>query len=226
MLLLKEPITAGEPDIPGEPPEAETDLEGKEEQRVRVQDANIGQLHEGQHMELWSILAEFEAQGRFPRNPKVGPVFHRKEVESPFKDENCPPLAAKQQLLNPHQADMLQAEVMRMTDAGNVHLSTSRHYARNFFVREVRVCQDSRALNAQLKDDQGGLGHMGAIHYRTKGAKFVTVIHLASKYMQLPIKAEDKYKTAFRDANGRLYEINVCGFDLKTVPVAFSAFGR
>lgn len=76
---------------------------------------------------------------------KVAPVFHGKEVDLPFKDQNCPPIAAKQQLLNPHQADMLQEAVTRMVKAGILRHSTSRRCARNVFVRksngEVRVCQ-------------------------------------------------------------------------------------
>lgn len=64
---------------------------------------------------------------------------------------------------------------------------------------------------------------MGAMHYRMRGANFATVVDLAPAYMQLPIKEADKHKTAFRDANGRLWEFNVCGFGLKTVPAAFSA---
>lgn len=127
----------------------------------------------------------------FPRNPKVVPVVHRKEVELPFEDENCSPIAAKRHLLTPHKADMLQGEVTHMVKAGILRPLTSRHCARSVFVRkssgEVRACRDFlRALDAQLKDDQGGLGHMGAMNYRIRGAKFVTVIYWPPRTCRCP----------------------------------------
>lgn len=114
MLLLKEPNTGQRETAQ----EAKTDSEEREEQRARVEDANIGQLHEQGGHELLGILTRFEAQDLFPRNPKVVPVFHGKGVELTFNNENGSPVAAKQQLPEPHQAGMLQDEVARMVKVG------------------------------------------------------------------------------------------------------------
>lgn len=88
----------------------------------------------------------------------------------------------------------------------------------------ARVCQDSRGLNALLKNDSGGLGDLPGIFDDMKGAGWYTSIDLASGFTKLEIAEEDKHKTAFRDAYGELWEFNRCGFGLKTLPSAFFAY--
>ena len=86
------------------------------------------------------------------------------------------------------------------------------------------MCQDYRALNMLLKSDSGGLGDIQSIFDGMKGAGCFTSIDLASGFTQLEIAEEDKHKTAFRDAHGTLWELNRCGFGLKTLPAGFAAF--
>ena len=52
-------------------------------------------------------------------------------------------------------------------------------------------------------------------------SKYFSSIDLASGFVQLEIHEDDRHLTAFRDADGKLYEYVRCGFGLKTV---FSAF--
>lgn len=84
------------------------------------------------------------------------------------------------------------------------------------------MCQVFRALNAQLKDGQPGFGYIGAMPSLNKGL-LRHGCDLASAYMQLPIKEEAKHKTSFWDTNGRLWGLNACGFNLKTVAAAVPA---
>ena len=64
------------------------------------------------------------------------------------------------------------------------------------------------------------MGDIASIVDNMKGA--TCFIDLASGFTQLEI-TEDKHKTAFRDANGELWEFNRCNFGLKTLPSGFAA---
>lgn len=222
MFLLKEPTPPFRAECEGEaeegkdePPEGTDTPEGMDTPRVQVSDANTGQLSHGSRHELQP----------FPTQPQNGANISRSRGGT-FKDEDCLSIAAKQQLMNPHQEDMMETDMARLKRGKFLRTSTSRHCARTVFTAksngEVRVCQDYRALNAHLKDDQGAIGHLGAMYYRMAGARYVSVFDLASAYMQLPIMESDRHKTAFRDSHGRLCEYNVCGFGLKPVPAVFS----
>ena len=57
-----------------------------------------------------------------------------------------------------------------------------------------------------------------------EGSKYFSSIDLASGFLQLEIHEDDRHLTAFRDADGKLYEYVRCGFGLKTVPSAFANY--
>ena len=85
---------------------------------------------------------------------------------------------------------------------------------------------DWRALNEQLVADSGGLGDRQTIFDGLKGKKFLTQIDLASGYHQIEIAEKDKYKTAFRDPDGPLYEFNRAGCGLTVLPSALTRIAR
>ena len=85
------------------------------------------------------------------------------------------------------------------------------------------LCIDWRALNEQLVVDSGGLGDIQTIFDGLKGKKFFTQIDLASGYHQVEIAEKDKYKSAFRDPDGQLYEFNRAGYGLTVLPSAFTS---
>ena len=53
---------------------------------------------------------------------------------------------------------------------------------------------------------------------------YFSCLDLASGFLQLTIHEEDRHLTAFRDAEGKLWEYVRCGFGLKTVPSAFANY--
>ena len=70
----------------------------------------------------------------------------------------------------------------------------------------MRLCVDWRRLNSLLVIDIGGLGDMQSMLSNLKGKRYFTQSDLASGFHQLPIAEKGKHKTAFRDADGQLWE--------------------
>ena len=86
----------------------------------------------------------------------------------------------------------------------------------------VRLCIDWRELNKHLVSDSGGLGDMQSIFDGLKGKRYFTQLDLASGFHQIEIAERDRFKTAFRDADGMLWEFTRAGFGLTVLPATFS----
>eukprot|EP00752_Nemacystus_decipiens_P004058 g3716.t1 len=192
---------------------------------VCVDEANTGQLGYESRRELLAIIAK--AKGLFPTNPKIVEALPGREVPIPLVDENVTPVACKQQKYNPIQADIVNKQVDLWLATGVIRPSTSSWCCRTSIVPKKdgsnRLTIDYRPLNAVTKKDSGGIGTLATMHHRIKGSNFFTLLDLPSAYHQLSIKESDRHKTAFRDARGRLFEFNRCGFGLTTIPAVFSA---
>lgn len=86
----------------------------------------------------------------------------------------------------------------------------------------VHLCIDWPELNKNLVSDSGGLGDMQPIFDGLKGKRYFTQLDLASGFHQIDITEKDRFKTAFRDADGLLWEFTRAGFGLTVLPAAFS----
>lgn len=82
---------------------------------------------------------------------------------------------------------------------------------------KLRVCLDSRRINALTKKDSYPMRDMRGIFHRLGSAKFFSVIDLKDAYFQIPLKEESRDYTAFRTATG-LYRFKVCPFGLTNAP--------
>ena len=141
----------------------------------------------------------------------------------PLIDEECAPIAVKQQHFSPEEADAVQLKVKKLADRGIIRKSNSLWAARCVTVREkdgtLRLC---RALNRFMRTDSDDLGNIQEMFQRLGANSWFTSIDLASGFFQLPIVEEDHHKTAFQDAFGQLWEYVRCGFGLKILPPAFA----
>ena len=122
---------------------------------------------------------------------------------------------------------MIRAETSKLLDRGIIRPSKSPWVTQVLCVRKkddaMRLCVDWRRLNAIVTVDGGGLRDMQSIFFSLKGKRYFTQIDLASGFHQMsPIAEKDKHKTAFRDADGRLWEFNRAGFGLTVLPAAFT----
>ena len=122
---------------------------------------------------------------------------------------------------------MIQTEVAKLLKNGSIRESTSDWAASCLTFRKkygtVRIVQDFRGANALLESQSGGLGDVH-ITDEMEGSKCFSSIGLASGFLQLDIHEDDRHLTAFRDADGKLYEYVRCGFGFKTVPSAFANY--
>lgn len=96
-----------------------------------------------------------------------------RELRIPLIDEECAPIAAKQQRFSPEEADAIQLEVKKLADRGIFCKSTSTWAARCVTVRKkdgtLRLCQDYRTLNSCMRTDSGGLGNTQEMLQRLGG---------------------------------------------------------
>ena len=191
-----------------------------------MSEANFGQISAGQKHVFVKMLQTFADEGLFPTDPKRVPACVDGELTLPLIDEACRPIAAKQRRFSPEERQMIREEVAKLLERGIVRPSKSPWAAQCVCVRKkdgtMRLCIDWRALNGLLISDSGGLGDMQSIFDSLKGKKFFTQLDLASGFHQMEIAEADKFKTAFRDADGQLFEFNHAGFGLTTLPSAFT----
>ena len=121
---------------------------------------------------------------------------------------------------------MIREEIHELIDRGIIRPSKSPWAAQVLCFKKkdgtMRLCVDWRRLNSLLVIDSGGLGDMQSMFSNLKGKRYFTQIDLASGFHQLPIAEKDKHKTAFRDADGQLWEFNQAGFGLTVLPAAFT----
>ena len=81
---------------------------------------------------------------------------------------------------------------------------------------------DFRKMNDVTIKDAHPLPRIDDTLESLHGAQYFTTLDLKSGYWQVPIREEDKEKTAFRTSNGQLYEFNQLPFGLCNAPATFS----
>ena len=121
---------------------------------------------------------------------------------------------------------MIQEEMSKLSKAGAIQPSDSAYASVCHTVRKkdgtVRVVQGFRRLNALPKGQSGELENLPTIFNEMGDSNCFTCLDVASGFLQLTIRESDRHLTAFRDAEGKLWEFVPCGFRLKTVPSAFA----
>ena len=147
-----------------------------------------------------------------------------------LKDPNSAPYVAPMRHYTPEQRKMIQVEIEKLHKAGVIVPSISQYASCCHTVRKkyetVRVVQDFRGLNALLKAQSRGLGDLLTIYDEMDQSAYFSCLYLASRFLQLTIYEADRHLTAFRDAEGKLWEYVRCGFGVKTVPSAFANYIR
>ncbi|KAL0829563.1 hypothetical protein ABMA28_003074 [Loxostege sticticalis] len=129
----------------------------------------------------------------------------------------------------PYRLSIKEKEIVRdmvteLLEYGIIQPSTSPYASPIVLVRkktgDYRMCIDYRALNKKTVKENYPMPLIDDQLDVLAGHKFYTTLDLASGYYQIPIRNEDKYKTAFVTPDGH-FEFNRMPFGLANAPATF-----
>ena len=149
------------------------------------------------------------------------------ECELPLENET--PVFVRQYPLPLSKLKTVKEEVEMMRKLGVIEPTVSAYSAPIVLVKKkdgsVRFCVDYRHLNKELRFDAEPIPDMDQIFSKLGKAKFFSKIDLSKGYWQIPVKEEDRYKTAFTTPQGQFQWVTM-PFGLKTAGAVFSRMMR
>ena len=123
-----------------------------------------------------------------------------------------PPIRLPFRRQNPIVRDIEQQQVKEMLRDEVIRPSTSPWASPVVMIKKkhgsMRFCVDFRKMNDATIKDAHPLPRIDDTLESLHGAQYFTTLALKSGYWQVPIKEEDKEKTAFSTSSGQLYEFN------------------
>ncbi|GBG61693.1 hypothetical protein CBR_g23208 [Chara braunii] len=128
--------------------------------------------------------------------------------------------------MSEEELTVLHAQLDDLLDKGWIRPSSSPYGEPILFVRkknkDLRLCINYRKLNAQTVRNAGPLPRIDDLLERLGCAIFFSKLDLKSRYHQISIHPQDRYKTAFKMRYG-LFELVVMPFGLTNTPTTFQA---
>ena len=142
-----------------------------------------------------------------------------------IKTLDHPPPAQKAYYSTPIKQEAMDKIVGELMETGLIRPSFSPYAAPALLVAKKdalwRMVVDYKKLNGITIKDNYPLPHMEqTIQMLGRGYRYFSKLDMKSGFWQIPIKEEDKHKTAFVTPNG-LYEWNVLAQGLKNSPPSF-----
>lgn len=173
------------------------------------------ELTERQRAELISVIKEME----FTSPGKLGRtnwIEHEIILKEDAKPRNQPVYKC-----SPYIQQEIDAEIERFKSLDAIEECYSEWTNPLVPVRKangkIRVCLDSRRINAMTVKDAYPMQNIQDIFHRLGHAKFYSIIDLKDAYFQIPLKEESRNYTAFRTSKG-LFRFKVCPFGLTNAP--------
>ncbi|KAL0828840.1 hypothetical protein ABMA28_003751 [Loxostege sticticalis] len=122
------------------------------------------------------------------------------------------------------EKEKVREMVTELLDNDIIRPSTSPYASPIVLVRkksgDIRMCIDYRALNKKTVKEKYPMPLIDDQIDTLAGNSFFTTLDLASGYYQVPIREDDKHKTAFVTPEGH-YEFNRMPFGLANAPATF-----
>jgi predicted aspartyl protease len=181
--------------------------------------------------EEFKEFADVFSEEKFKRIPDHRPY----DCAIDFKDGAELPKPARPIPLSPAESIALREYLDEEIAAGKIRPSKSPIASPCFFVkkpinpknpgavRQLRLVQDLRGVNAITKDDRFPMPLMEDLLDKIKDAKIFSKIDLRMGFNNIRIKEGDEWKTAFRTKEG-LFEYVVMPFGLKNAPAIFQRY--
>jgi hypothetical protein len=139
------------------------------------------------------------------------------------------PVRIRQYPLPHAKMEVVQQEVESMLRLGVIEAAASPYSAPVVLVAKkdgrVRFCIDYRQLNRILVFDAEPLPDIDHLFSKLVRSRYLTKIDLSRGYWQIPMREEDKAKTAFTTPQGQ-FQWRVMPFGLKTAGAVFSRVMR
>ena len=178
-------------------------------------------LSSKQQEELQQLLEEYQDVFSKQGDPISSTSLVEHEIHT-----NGRPIRQPFRRQNPIIRDIEQQQVKEMLRDGVIRPSISPWASPVVMVKKkdgsMRFCVDFRQMNDATIKDAHPLPRIDDTLESLYGAQYFTTLDLKSGYWQVPIKEEDKEKTAFRTSSGQLYKFNQLPFGLCNAPATFS----
>ena len=153
------------------------------------------------------------------------PISSTSLVEHEIYTEG-PPVRLPFRRQNPLVRAQEQSQVKEMLRDGLIRSSISPWASPVVMVKKkdgsMRLCVDFRKVKYATIKDAYPLSRIDDTLKSLHGAKFFSTLNLKSGYWQVPIREQDKEKTAFLSCSGQLYEFNQLPFRLCNAAATFS----
>src|SRR5258706_1306254 len=137
------------------------------------------------------------------------------------------PRVAKRYQLTREEQKLEEETIKELLEASMIRPSTSQIAAPCFFIpkKDGTKCHvvDWRGINTITISDAHPLPIMDNLLDLAKGSKIMSKLDLMASYNQIPIRKEDRWKTAFISSLG-LFEFNVMHFGFENAPAHMQRF--
>ena len=125
--------------------------------------------------------------------------------------------------------ETIKDEVEMMMNMGVIENSTSPYASPVVIVKKKngknRFCVDYRKMNAITVLDNEPIPNMEEIIAEVGAAKYFTKLDLSKGYWQIPVREQDRHKTAFVTPDGQ-YQFRVLPFGMVNAPALFTRMMR
>ncbi|KAK7113985.1 hypothetical protein V1264_000125 [Littorina saxatilis] len=149
--------------------------------------------------------------------------------ECEFKLTSQEPVHVKQYKLPFSQVEIVKKEVNDMLKLGVIEPSISPYNSPIVLVKKkdgsIRFCIDYRQLNREVVFDSEPIPDVPLIFAKLQKGRYLSKIDLTKGYWQIPIKEEDKEKTAFSTPLGQ-FQFAYLPFGVKTASMIFTRMMR
>ena len=145
-------------------------------------------------------------------------------TEQQIKLTSDVPVHSRPYKVSHKEREILRKIIQEMLDYNIIRESRSQYASPVILVKKKcgdwRLCVDYRKLNELIVPERTPLPLISDIFSYLDGSTYFSTLDLLSGFFQIPIKEEDKHKTAIITADG-LYEFNVTSMGLKHSPATF-----